>query len=231
MEESCGWKYDPNLILQEVLVEITGKFKFLIVFSRFFQMFSHVFWLDGETWKKTPCRLFYCLKNPNVSCNEWYFKDIIWSLIIAVRALKKGQQKVSAFNSRENLLFIQNNKFCLQSLKFAVKYFLKPAEISGDCIFYLNGQRVWVNVFMYNRDICKFFPPKKFLNLDVLKAVKPFLLLVGFRKILNYTEQMLKQMDTVFWKSGKNIWLENVILLFLLNFSSWKSYERLFFMS
>lgn len=58
---------------------------------------------------------------------------------------------------------------------------------------------------MYNRDICKFFLPKKFLNLDVLKAVKPFLLLVGFRRILNYTEQMLKQMDTVFWKSGKNI--------------------------
>lgn len=50
--ESCGWKCDPNLILQEVLVEITGKFIFLIVFSRFFQMFSHVFWLDS-VGKKT----------------------------------------------------------------------------------------------------------------------------------------------------------------------------------
>lgn len=97
------------------------------------------------------------------------------------------------------------NNFCLQSSKFSVKYFLKPAEINGDCIFYLNGQRAGVKdtSCSYKHNVHNLFFPKKFLDLDVLKAVKPFLLLVGFRRILNYTEQMLKQMDTVFWKSGK----------------------------
>lgn len=41
-EQMCGWKYDPNLTPQEVLVEITGKFKILIVLGKFFQIFSHV---------------------------------------------------------------------------------------------------------------------------------------------------------------------------------------------
>lgn len=44
----------------------------------------------------------------------------------------------------EKIFALQNNNFCLQSSKFSVKYFLKPAEINGDRIFYLNGQRVRV---------------------------------------------------------------------------------------
>lgn len=152
-----------------------------------------------------------------------HFKNIIFSVVIAVGAPNKVQQKVSAFNLEQGKYLHLKKIFCIwQHQNFESSIFLKSTEIDGDCILYLNRQDRTgiIDTFCSsNVSTCNIFL-RKFIVLDILKMVKPFLLFIDFRRILNYTEQMLKQMDTVFWKSGKNIRLENVMLLFFSFFPS-----------
>lgn len=151
-----------------------------------------------------------------------HFKDIVCSLIMAVRTPKKVQQKVSAF-SREQGKFLYFKKIiCVwKHQNFESSTFLKPAERNGDCILYLNRQRdqasqTLLAAIMTTR--ATFFFPQEILKSWHFEGSEAILLICWFWEDFELHWADAKTDGHCLLEKWENIWLENVMLLFLLFF-------------